>query len=173
MARVGLPLSSNISIGINQPVDAELRWSSGRHLIDGVMEIPALSYYAHMPLSGPRPRTLAITASSWPETESLLWQARRAGLSPVVLLTHPFEFIKKKDFRYRTIRRNRTNQNRLGRLLSFLNEHRDDFEAVTFGERGARWIAEGPAPAAVLSVNTQLAVRRVCTNLLNDKIWIY
>lgn len=46
MARAGLSLGSNLSLGVYQPPDAALQQWGGRHLLHGVLELPALSYKA-------------------------------------------------------------------------------------------------------------------------------
>ena len=114
-----------------------------------------------------------MTATSSNEMQYLLWQAHEAGISPVVILTHPFEFIKKRDFRYRRMRRNRINQERLEGLLDFLRAHDDDFSVVTFGQRAASWNASGPLPAKGLKVPLRLAVARTTQNAVNDLVWAY
>jgi hypothetical protein len=170
MARARLHTASNVALGVNPPEDASLHLSDGRHFIERVLELPALSYQT--PLSH-RWRTFAVTATSSNEMQYLLWQAREVGISPVVILTHPFEFIKKRDFRYRHMRRNRVNQRRLEGLLEFLQTHDDDFSVVTFGRRADSWNASGPLPATGLKVPFGLAVARTAQNAVNDLVWAY
>ena len=170
MARARLPAASNIATGVNPPAEEALRLTDGRHFIEGVLELPALSYQT--PLSS-HTRTLAVTATSSDEMQHLLWQARAAGISPVVILTHPFEFIKKRDFRYRRLRRNRINQRRLKNLLEFLTSHDDEFSIATFGRRAAAWCESGPLPAKGLKVPLGLAVARTAQNAVNDLVWAY
>jgi hypothetical protein len=170
MARARLPAASNIAMGVNPPEEEALRLTDGRHFIEGVLELPALSYQT--PLSSGA-RTFAVTATSSDEMQHLLWQARAAGISPVVILTHPFEFIKKRDFRYRRIRRNRVNQERLESLLEFLKTHDDEFTVETFGRRAAAWSDSGPLPARGLKVPLGLAVARTAQNAVNDLVWAF
>jgi hypothetical protein len=170
MARAKLPASSNIAVGVNPPGEASLCLADGRHLIEGVLELPALSYQTPLSFGS---RTFAVTATSSDEMQYLLWQARESGISPVVILTHPFEFIKKRDFRYRRMRRNRVNQQRLEGLLDFLRSHDDEFSVVTFGSRAASWHASGPLPAKGLKVPLGLAVARTAQNAVNDLVWAY
>ena len=96
MARAKLPAASNIAMGVNPPAEDALRLTDGRHFIEGVLELPAMSY--RTPLSSGA-RTFAVTATSSSEMQHILRQAHAAGISPVIVLTHPFEFIKKRDFR--------------------------------------------------------------------------
>src|SRR5579871_3642885 len=122
---------------------------------------------------GSRLRLLAITSTSSRETESLLWMARRKGISPVVLLTHPFEFIKHRDFRYREMREDRVNQARLRRLLDFLTVNRHAFATTTFAESGGHWLAAGSRPGELLRVPAVLALARRGQNAANTWVWRY
>lgn len=173
MVQGGLELGANIALAAYRPADPEFQLVSGSALIDGVLEIPVLTYSTpHLP-TGSRLRPMAITATSWLEMEALLWQARAAEISPVVVLTHPFEFVKRTDFRYRELRRNRVNQQRLEHLLEFLRRHDDDFAATTFARSGAAWVGAGGRPGRLLRMATHLAVARSVQNLLNTHVWRY
>jgi hypothetical protein len=172
MARAGLPLASNISIGVFKPQEPDLQVWGGRTLLDGVLEVPALSYRSPRPL---RPgasawRSLAITATSKAEMENLLWQARRTGVQTVVVLTHPHEFIKRTSYRYDDMRINRVNQGRLLHLLDFLQRNSDEFSAVSFGERQQAWLDAGTVKDAVTQTNTWHAMLRSAENLINDHL---
>ena len=175
MARTGLRLASNIGLGVFQPAEAELRVACGRRMVHDVLEVPSFSYLSTAPA---RPwsrnwRTLAITATSSPEMDWLLWAARRSGLQSVVILTHPFEFVKKSSFRYSDLRVNHVNQARFSFLLDFLARNRDDFEAITFAQRGPAWLEAGPAEGTPLSVPARYALMRTAQNLLNDLTDMY
>jgi hypothetical protein len=173
MAACGLPIASNLGLAYFSPEDDTLHLANGRHLIEGVLEVPVVSYTDLAVGSWRHSRLLTITASSWEETESLLWQARGMGLSPVVILTHPFEFAKIGDPQFREIARNRINQRRLERLCAFLVENCASFRAATFAEGGPRWLAAGPQPEEPLSVALPHAVDRIASNKLNDLIkWL-
>jgi peptidoglycan/xylan/chitin deacetylase (PgdA/CDA1 family) len=173
MGQLGLRLASNIALGINLPLDPDIRFENGSRFIEGILEIPAFTYEAFLPLIGSHSRTLAITACSWAETESLLWQARAANLAPIVILTHPFEFVKKDGFRYERLRRNRVNQVRLEQLLRFIREHDREFTSATFGANGDAWLAAGGVPEKKLQTGWKLGVGRAAENIVNDLLWRY
>jgi peptidoglycan/xylan/chitin deacetylase (PgdA/CDA1 family) len=173
MVQCGLTLGSNISLAAYRPAEAEFHVFSGSRLIDGVLEIPALTYATPQPPAGYRWRTLAITASSGPEMEALLWQARQAKISPVVVLTHPFEFVKRTDFRFRELRRDGVNQRRFEQLLEFLCRHDDAFSTTTFARSGDAWIAAGDCCGRLLKVPAHLAMARLGENVLNTLVWRY
>ena len=174
MRRAGLRLASNIGLGVYEPADAELQLSGGRHWFDDILELPVLSFRSPS-LTGPRERwrCLTLTGASWPETKLLLTQARELGISPIVLVTHAFEFVKRRDFRFGVLRPNRMNQSRLGRLLTFLRDHDDEFVPVTFQECAEKWASSDPLPAATLRVPMHLAIGRAAQNVINDRIWYY
>jgi peptidoglycan/xylan/chitin deacetylase (PgdA/CDA1 family) len=91
MRGAGLTVASNVGLGYAPPAEPELRLRGGRHRIEGVLEVPVLTYRQ---LGGRADRLFTTTACSWTETERLLRSARAAGVETLVLLTHPFEFIK-------------------------------------------------------------------------------
>jgi hypothetical protein len=172
MARAGMPLASNISRGIFEPQEPQLQVSGGRHMIEGVLEVPALSYRSpklHRPGSSTW-RSLAITATSSAETEALLWQARRTGCQTIVVLTHPHEFVRRKGFRFDDLRINQINQSRLLNLLQFLQRNSADFELITFGERQRDWCNIGTVAAPALRTGTFRALTRSLENAINDHL---
>lgn len=173
MAACGLPVASNLGIAYTRPADAGLHLASGRHMIEGVLELPVLSYTDLRLGRWTHDRLLTVTAASWRETEALLWAARRAGLSPVVILTHPFEFAKVGDAQFRRIGQNRINQRRLECLCAFVAAHPDSFRAVSFSGAAPAWLADGPQAATGLTVPTAAALGRMVSNTLNDLIrWL-
>lgn len=171
MERAGLRLGSNVCRAAFEPHEEELRLSAGRHWIGAMLEVPVLSYRTRL-LKASRWRGLAITAASEAEFETLLWQMHGAGISPVVVLTHPFEFVKKSDFRYSHLRPNRLNQRRLRRLLEFLSRERATFDVVTFADRAPLWMTQ-PSTAHVGDFETRrrIAIPRALHNALNDRVW--
>jgi len=172
MSALGIPLSSNIALGVFEPAEPELHHCSGRHLIHGVMELPVFTYQ-DMQLGGSGNRkSLQITSCSWPEMRQLLLRARRAGVENIVILTHPSEFIKKSDYRYTRITRNRVNQQRLVRLCEFISRHPQDFCAVDFSSGHREWVA-GELHQPFVAVPSIYAVGRRLHNRLNDSLWCY
>ncbi len=172
MLRSGLTLGSNICHAVCRSADPEFHVLSGTRVIDGVLEIPALTYATPHP-AGPRWRALAITATSWAETQTLLLQARQADISPIAVLTHPFEFVKRADFRFRELRRNQVNRQRFEQLVEFLGRQNGAFSPTTFTRSGDAWLAAGSRPGAALRVPTHLAMARLGENMLNTQLWQY
>ena len=115
-------------------------------------------------------RLLTTTATSFLETRSLLWQARAAGVPTVVLLTHPFEFVKGDRLDPSARRVNRVNQRRLQRMCEFLASHPAEFEAVSFAGAAPGWLNGGPAPAPALKAPLLPVLARIAENKANDLI---
>lgn len=118
-------------------------------LHDGIYEYPVTVFRDGVR----RLRPLQLTACSWGEMESLLWGSLEAGRQSVVIVSHSFELL---------------NENRSGpdpiavkrfrSLCSFLERHRDSFNAQGFGSLKGQAVAAQPAP---LTVPTWSTVRRI------------
>lgn len=173
LERFGIPVSSSVGLALQRPREEMLQQCAGRHWIGKTLEVPVLSFSDLQFRRRTRLRLLTITACSWPEIETLLWRAREAGISPVVLLTHPTEFIKYRDVQFRDVRRNRVNQDRLLQLLRFLRHNSQEFEAVTFRARAADWLSLGTTPAPALRGSTTQSLARMMQNFINDHVWTY
>lgn len=170
MNECGLAIASNIGLGLWRPDDETLRLAGGRRWIEGVLEVPVLSY-RHMAFGRDRAeRLFTTTAASWGESESLLWQARRAGVPTVVLLTHPFEFVKGDRLEPARQRANRINQRRLRRMCAFLARHSDEFETTSFAAAAPGWLAGGDVPEPSLRAPLVPVLARMAENKVNDLV---
>jgi peptidoglycan/xylan/chitin deacetylase (PgdA/CDA1 family) len=168
MAAAGLRLASNLGVALFRPADPGLQLPGGRYWIGEVLEVPVLSYSQLRLGDRAWPRLMSITASSWRETQSLLWQARRQQVPTIVVLTHPFEFIKGDRLDPAKTRINRINQARLRRLCAFIAEHPAEFAAVSFAQAGPGWLQNGAVPATELTVPLTAAMGRMVQNKAND-----
>jgi peptidoglycan/xylan/chitin deacetylase (PgdA/CDA1 family) len=171
MRRAGLALSSNLGLAIYRPPQHELHLHAGLHRIEGIVEAPVLTYRSFRVGRWERLRSLTIQGSSWAELESILWAARRQRISPVVILTHPFEYIKKRGLQYDTVRRNELTQRRFIRLLEFLSAHRAEFSTVTFGRARDAWLAADAQKDAVVEATLLASVRGMVENTLSAHVW--
>lgn len=169
---LGIPMSSNIALGVFEPQEPLLHHESGRHLICGVMELPVFTYQDSNIAGKTHQKSLQITSCSWPEMKHLLWKARKSGIENIVILTHPFEYIKKKDFRYNKLTRNRVNQERLRQLCQFIQHHSQDFTAADFTSQYHAW-AGSELDQKKIAIPSIYAVGRKLHNKLNDLIWRY
>jgi hypothetical protein len=170
MRAQALPLASNIGLAVYRPAADALQLYGGLHRIDGVVEAPVLTYLRFAGRANEK--TLTLTGTSWTEMESLLSSAHRRRLSPVVILTHPHEFVK---FRGNALwrdrpRPNRLNQERLRKLCAFLARERDRYDAVTFAERAPLWQRVPATDNPRLGVPLLRALRGIAENGLND-LW--
>ena len=171
-ARSGFCLSSNIAVPIYRPPDESLVLTDGKHRIGRMLELPVFCYNYRI-RGDTRIRVLCITACSSAEMVFVLQQAREHELSPVVILTHPQEYIKKKDYRYTRLPRNRVNQARLRALLGFLNQNQDDFVAVPISAINADGLDARRLHRLAITVSPGMAMARMVENGINDRIWWY
>jgi peptidoglycan/xylan/chitin deacetylase (PgdA/CDA1 family) len=163
LPRAGIRLTSNLGVGYHRPGEAELDLRGGLHRVGDVVEVPVLTYSALG-----RDRILTVTGTGGREAEAVLRAARRAGVSPVVLLTHPFEFFTGEDDRCERVRPNRVNQARLDRLCAFLGRRADEFRVTTFAEAAPRWLGSAGTANPRLEAPWHAALLRIAANGWND-----
>ena len=164
MSLCNLHLASNVGMAVFPPGDQALRLTGGRHWIGDVLEVPVLTY-TQLPISGTRQfRLLTITASSWREIESLLWQARGRNVETIVVLTHAFEYVKwdRKHI-------NRINKRRLERLCRFIYSHPQEFVATSFRRSAPSWLDSSTQPAPALRAPLGAVLHRIAQNAANDR----
>lgn len=175
MRRLGMTVASNVGLGIYRSADDALHLGGGAHVVEGVMELPVLTYGIDLPWRGPaRPKCLTITGTATGTTKRLLGAARAAGVGPVVVLTHPFEFVKRRDFTFRDLRPNRINQRRLEALCGHVAANPAEFRMATVEEAAeAAGATASPARAAEsrLDVDFAAALPGLIANRLNDLVW--
>jgi peptidoglycan/xylan/chitin deacetylase (PgdA/CDA1 family) len=163
----GIHVASNIGLAINRPKESSLWLTGGAHRIHGVTELPILSYRIGSSTQSGKQKTLTITGSSWSEIRTLLLKARRAGYQQLVLLTHPFEFIKAPPSGT-PVFVNRINQDRFRRLCRFLEAHPEDFQADVIGNLDPGTLDMTATPT--LNVSPLQAATRMVVNHLNDRV---
>ncbi|MBV8097354.1 MAG: hypothetical protein JO110_29745 [Acetobacteraceae bacterium] len=172
MARTGIRLSSNIGWGWFQPAEQELRISAGRAWIEGVLEAPVMTYrqFASPPL---KPlRLFTVTSTSVAEARSLLDQAWQAQISPVVILTHPFEFVRYFGS-ISPVTASRINVGRLEALCRKIANEPERFRSRSFSGAAEDWTvlpALKPDPLRPPAIAT---AARLVSNKINDTIsWL-
>ena len=173
MSDLEIPIASNVAIGLNEPDEKSLQLFGGRQFVEGIMELPVFSYQDMNVLGRQNVKSLQITSCSWPEMEFLLRKARKEGVENIVILTHPFEFIKKSDPQYSKITRNRVNQERLIKLCKFIADNNDEFMSCSIGQSHQRWLEQGEVHQKKIDVPSYFMVGRKIHNKLNDTIWGY
>ena len=167
MASTGLKVSSNVGLAVYRPSESVLQLASGRHLVNGVIEVPVLTYDQLRLGRWRKERLFTITASSYRESVELLCTARHVGISPVVVLSHPFEFIKYRKGST-AFRPNPINQARLQRLCAFISEHPRDFVSQDFRRGALEWGAAQQKPSTKIGVSLPAALLRAVENGVND-----
>jgi hypothetical protein len=180
MANCGIPLSSNICVGISEPKEPEYRRPCGWMRAEGVWESPATCFLDRHPGRPPGFRPLQITACSASELTAMLDQAQALGMTDVVLLTHPFEFVRvssRDSHTPESTKRmliNRTIQKRFEEVCAYLADNTERFEVKTFGD----WSAHGDIGAAGFAVrdypalqgSAVQAVLRSVSNTISDRL---
>jgi peptidoglycan/xylan/chitin deacetylase (PgdA/CDA1 family) len=166
----GIPLASNVCASIAPSVDDRLRFRSGRHLVEGIVEAPALSFVDYRRIGKEHLRPFQITAVSSAELRLVLSRVNQAGLDTVVTVTHAFEYFKLRDERGE-VRANRINQKRLEALCAAVSRDPDRLRWSTFGELAAQWQVTPFAPEVTVPGSMRLAAMRMIENAANDRIW--
>lgn len=166
MAQVGLKVASNVARAVFEPTEPDLRFNSGIHRVEGVIELPVLTY-ADLRI-GPRThrKLLTVTGSSASEVQCLLEHAHTQQAGSVVLLTHCHEFVKSNRRGLTVV--DKVNQRRLSEICRYLHEHDDRFDVITINRMTS---VPDDAPLntnPLLSVPIPLAARRMVENKLNE-----
>jgi hypothetical protein len=170
MERVGLRMASNIGLALYRPDEPELHLFSGMHQVGDVTEACLLTYVDFGFGSHSHYRTLTITGASWEETRTLLLRAHESDVESVVILTHPFEYVKYSRVDFSDAVPNRINQQRLAALCRFLRANSDRFEAATMSDLAALPAPARPSPNVVLRVPPTRTLGRMLENGLNTRI---
>lgn len=171
MHAVGMTLSSSVGIAIAMPREPALRMATGRRRLGGVIEAPVTTFGDWRLPGRAHLRPLQVSACSAREAIAVLDAARRAGIGTLVLLTHPFEYVKADGFRYARMRPNRINQERLRAICAHVAARPGEFRAIDFATAARRWPALPDEPPRALRGNAMLALLRMGENALNDRIW--
>lgn len=166
MNRCGIHMASNVGLSIYRPAEKNLHLYSGRHDIEGVVEYPVTTYSDIQLFGKNHLKTLTITGTSWGEMRSLLMRASNQGVTDIVVLTHPFEYIKHKDLTYETVFPDRVNRWRLDKLCEFVSKT-PGFEAVCISECSVQTL---PAGDTLLQAPPLYAAGRIVVNRINHSL---
>lgn len=168
MSQAGLAHASSICLAVHRPAEPKLAVAGGAHDFAGIRELPVTCFIDAGPVGRRRLRPMQVTALSARERISLLNAAHTNGNSVVVMVTHPFEFLKKRDFRYANLRPNRLIQQRFRRLCRFLAENANRFEVVPLAV--AAEASEVGPPRTELTGKPLHAIIRGFANVANDHL---
>ena len=169
MRRAGLTLASNVALGTGE---SAIVAANGRFRVEGIIEVPCFAYRtpSFKKNSEVNWRHMSITSTSRWEINDLLWRARRESVETIVVLLHPFELIKKDNFRYENIRPNFRNRARLTGLLDFVRDNSSDFYITTFGAREKDWAEVGDLSSKSIVTSYFKAIARMTENFINDRM---
>ncbi len=173
LSELGIPLSTSLGFGIHKPHGKKFILNGGRKKFEDVMEVPLFTYKDKDVMGGFSGKSMEIASCSKSEIVQILKQARKEGISRIVLLTQPFDYIKKRDVQFSEIKRNRVNQERLETLCSFINAHPEDFVTVDFGSKVDEWTAREEKHAERFRIPTRYRNFRKIENFINDRLWDY
>jgi peptidoglycan/xylan/chitin deacetylase (PgdA/CDA1 family) len=168
MGKAGLSHASNICLAVHRPPEPELAVTGGIHDFAGIRELPVTCFFDVGPVGRGRLRPMQVTALTAREQINLLNAAHNKENPVVVIVTHPFEFVKKQDFRYTNLRPNRIIQNRFRRLCAYLSANTDRFEVVPLAvaadtiDPHQRWTE--------LTGNALNSIVRGVANVVNDHV---
>ena len=168
MRQVGLSRASNICLAAHRPPEPELAVRGGVHDFAGIRELPVTCFFDVGPVGRGRLRPMQVTALTAREQIRLLDSAHDVQNPVVVIVTHPFEFVKKTDFRYTNLRPNRIIQDRFRRLCAFLSVNSDRFEVVPLA--AAADAVEGRQAWSELTGNAFNSIVRAVANTVNDRL---
>lgn len=121
-------ISSSIDLPIFTPREPQLHINNEIAFFHQIAEFPVTSYKS----MGIRDKALTITGTSFAEIKSVLNQSIMNSSSPVIILSHVHEFIKKNPSTGQ-ITKNNINLKRLDSLCQFVKQS-DDFDFSSFGE---------------------------------------
>ena len=92
--------------------------------------------------------------------------AAKSNASPVTVLTHPSEFVKKTADDYDSLRVNVLSRNRLQKLCEFLSNHRDEFEVTTFSKSLPAW----PAHEGTINPSWRITPLAIAKRLIENHL---
>ena len=163
-----LRYSSNICNAMPFTNDPLLRVSGGVREFDGVVEFPVTCFADHGPVGRGRLRPLQVTACSFHEIKSTLEQLHAKNGEVAIIVTHPFEYLKKDDYRYSNLRPNRLVQRRFEKLCAYLAENDDRYDTVALAGAAEQCARNHEEP--VLAGNSRAAILRAAQNFINDRL---
>lgn len=168
MDMADLSISSNICLGCFMPSEPELHVTHGIHQISEVTEIPVTNFYDKNIINRNGLRPLQITSVGAKEMIYVLDQMEKTGHEIAMIVTHPFEFIKYDDYRFKNMRINKLIQKRAEKLCEYLAKNSDRFRVIPITK-----VAELVNPKALKTPvgHSGLAFLRTVENGINDNIF--
>lgn len=168
MKEAKLQLSSNICMGISPPKEESIQLTSGVKKINGIVELPSTSFLDKKFIGQNKLRPLQITSCSDVEFIQYLNLLHSKSTEYIVLLSHPFEFLKWDNVQFKNLRANRLIQKRFENICQYLATNQDRFNVTTFGALDPSKLNE--TPSTHIEGSRLLSFKRSIQHVLNDKI---
>src|SRR3546814_10594460 len=118
MQRAGLRTASNLCIAAQVPAGEGLRAAGGVYRIANILEYPVTCFADVGPVGRGGYRPFQVTSLSAGEQIATLESVHTAGGSVVVVLTHPFEYLKWRGSRFEAMKPNRGSEEHTSELQS-------------------------------------------------------
>ncbi len=166
LADAGIGVASNVGLGVKAPREHRLRRSTGRLLVEGVVEAPVTSFRAIDPRPGASVRLAAVRGAGFGELTAVIEAAAANGVEDFIILAHPFDFVLADDPELKGIRINHAVQRRFSRLCAWLAARRDRFPTTTFAERAPHWTAAPEAPDVALRAPAPASLKRMAESAI-------
>lgn len=170
---LGIGISSSVAMEKFIPDGKKLLLNGGRHIFDGVMEIPQFTYQDMDNMGGYPKKTLQLATCSWREMRYILKKAYKEGMPQIVISMQPSDFIKKKDHQFLEVCPNRVNQERLKWLCGFIAEHSDQYVTADFATMAENWKSKPLRNIDRFRIPTRYRNFRKIENLLSRLFWNY
>jgi peptidoglycan/xylan/chitin deacetylase (PgdA/CDA1 family) len=168
MRMENLHISSNICAGYSKIIDENLlNITHGVHRFFNITEIPVTCFYERNLHTWKTLRQLQVTAVGAFEMIDILNKMQKNNHKIAMIVTHPFEFVKKDNYRYFNIRINKMIQARMESLCYFLKKNSDRFQVIPISEAAQ---IEPYNSSYLLKSNPVFSFLRATTNFINDRI---
>ena len=171
LREVGIKITSCINTALRQTADESLRLAGGRRNVDGVLEFPVTCFSSWSPKARKSLRGMKIAGCSFQEMRQVLDQAQQNSVEHVIIITHPFEFIKTKDIPYAQIKTNRLVQGRLRQLCKYLSENPERFDVVPISDFAHGLDDLEDRSPVQLSASLPWTAKRMVENVAYDSVW--
>jgi len=165
-ADAGLAYSSHICLALVRPPEPELALAGGAATIAGMRELPVTCFVDRSVAGWGRLRPLQVNALSGAEMATMLSRMQASSQPVAMVVTHPFDLLKRLDKQFTGMRADRIVQARWRSLCAFLATNQDRFETVTLATAASTVRAAAPPKLVGHHV---LATGRTMQNYVNDR----
>lgn len=166
LKKLGIPISSSVGAARAWYDGEGIAIENGRKWVDGVLEVPVLCYTDLK--FGPKrhKRNLSVVGSGAGEILSVLKRAAAAGVEDAVILSHPFEFIKRSSGYYQRIAPNPIVQGRFRTLCRALAS--GPIPSRTMADKAEEWLRGGDVAPISISSALHCTLGRIVVNKANE-----